>query len=139
MSDSDSALHDCRLSANITQAMFHRLEHIAELRGIPKSELVREAIRLFLDAQEDLAGSRKHFTKAFQRRVDYLDWQLEVLVQMVAYIGAALARKLTEEKGLTAEAFLQYAIQKTLEGNWQADFQQGWLAKALQNRKPPIE
>lgn len=141
MSENPNARHECRLSANITLAMFHRLEHIAELRGIAKSELVREAIRFYLDEQEDLAGSRKHFSKAFQRRVDYLDWQLEVLVQMVAYLAAVLAKAYAKEGSHlnTPEHFMQYALEKTLVGNWQQPLHQAWLRRLSQNRKPPTE
>ncbi len=54
-------------------AMNTRLEQIAQQRDEPKAEVVRAALRLYLDEQEDLIGSRKHFTKMFQRRVDYLE------------------------------------------------------------------
>jgi vesicle coat complex subunit len=53
--------------------MDNRLEQIASQRDEPKAEVVRSALRAYLDEQEDLIGSRKHFTKMFQRRVDYLE------------------------------------------------------------------
>ena len=57
----------------ITDAMDDRLEQVARGRDEAKSEVVRAALRAFLDEQEDLIGSRKHFTKLFQRRMDYLE------------------------------------------------------------------
>jgi predicted DNA-binding protein len=51
--------------------MDDRLEQIAKQRDEPKAEVARAALRAYLDEQEDLIGSRKHFTKAFQRRMDY--------------------------------------------------------------------
>jgi Arc/MetJ-type ribon-helix-helix transcriptional regulator len=63
-----------RLSVQITDAMDDRLEQVARSRDEAKSEVVRAALRTFLDEQEDVIGSRKHFTKMFQRRVDYQDW-----------------------------------------------------------------
>ena len=62
-----------RLTVHITAPMDDRLEQIASQRDEPKAEVVRAALRAYLDDQEDLIGSRKHFTKMFQRRVDYVE------------------------------------------------------------------
>jgi predicted transcriptional regulator len=62
-----------RLSVQVTAAMDARLEQIARSRDEAKAEVVRTALRAYLDEQEDLIGSRKHFTKAFGRRVDHLE------------------------------------------------------------------
>jgi len=65
---------DSRLSCPITSAMRDRLDQVARQLDQPKAEIVRTALRDYLDGQVDLIGSRKHFTKAFQSRIDYLDW-----------------------------------------------------------------
>jgi Arc/MetJ-type ribon-helix-helix transcriptional regulator len=62
-----------RLTVHITEPMDDRLEQVARQRDEPKSEVVRAALRAWLDEQEDLIGSRKHFTKMFGRRVDALE------------------------------------------------------------------
>jgi predicted transcriptional regulator len=62
-----------RLSIQVTEAMDDRLEQIARSRDEAKSEVVRAALRVFLDEQEDVIGSRKHFTKAFGRRMEHLE------------------------------------------------------------------
>lgn len=67
-----------RLSVQITDAMDDRLEQVARGRDEPKAEVVRAALRAFLDEQEDVIGSRKHFTKAFGRRVDHIERLLSV-------------------------------------------------------------
>jgi Arc/MetJ-type ribon-helix-helix transcriptional regulator len=67
-----------RLSVQITDAMDARLEQVARGRDEAKSEVVRAALRAFLDEQEDVIGSRKHFTKAFGRRVDQVERLLAV-------------------------------------------------------------
>lgn len=67
-----------RLSVQITAAMDNRLEQVARGRDEPKAEVVRAALRAFLDEQEDVIGSRKHFTKAFGRRVDHIERLLSV-------------------------------------------------------------
>lgn len=69
-----------RLSVQITDAMDDRLEQVARGRDEAKSEVVRAALRAFLDEQEDMIGSRKHFTKAFGRRIDHLERVLSVLL-----------------------------------------------------------
>jgi predicted DNA-binding protein len=73
MSDNAKSQYTNRLTVHITGAMENRLEQIASQRDEPKAEVVRAALRAYLDEQEDLIGSRKHFTKMFQRRVDYLE------------------------------------------------------------------
>jgi len=73
MSDNSKSQYSNRLTVHITGAMEDRLEQIASQRDEPKAEVVRAALRAYLDKQEDLIGSRKHFTKMFQRRVDYIE------------------------------------------------------------------
>lgn len=73
MSDNSKSQFTNRLTVHITGAMENRLEQIASQRDEPKAEVVRAALRAYLDEQEDLIGSRKHFTKMFQRRVDYVE------------------------------------------------------------------
>ncbi|MFW5696630.1 MAG: ribbon-helix-helix protein, CopG family [Phototrophicaceae bacterium] len=73
MSDKTKTQYTSRLSVHITPAMSDRLDQIALMRDEAKAEIVRAALRAYLDDQEDLLGSRKHFTKMFQRRVDYLE------------------------------------------------------------------
>jgi len=72
-----------RLTVHITGAMDDRLEQIAKQRDEPKAEVVRAALRAYLDEQEDLIGSRKHFTKAFQRRMDYIEFMLTAVLWML--------------------------------------------------------
>jgi predicted DNA-binding protein len=73
MSDNTKFQYTYRLTVHITGAMENRLEQVASQRDEPKAEVVRAALRAYLDEQEDLIGSRKHFTKMFQRRVDYVE------------------------------------------------------------------
>ncbi len=57
-------------SISMTQAMWTRLEQVVANRRDPKfstSDAVREAIRLYLDHQADLIGSRQHFSKSLQQ------------------------------------------------------------------------
>ena len=59
-----------RSSIGMTDAMWERLKQVVTNRRDPKfntSDAVREAIRFYLDNQEDLIGSRKHFNKSLIR------------------------------------------------------------------------
>jgi len=71
-----------RLSVQVTDAMDNRLEQVARGRDEAKSEVVRAALRAFLDEQEDVIGSRKHFTKTFGRRIDQIERLLSVAIYL---------------------------------------------------------
>ena len=74
----------------MTPAMAQRLSQIASTkpRNITEADLIREAIRHYLDEQEDLTGSRKHFQRSFRERIDRLEetvtFQLNVLIHLLA-------------------------------------------------------
>ncbi len=80
MSDNSKTHYTSRLSLHITPAMSDRLDQIALLRDEAKAEIVRAALRAYLDEQEDLLSSRKHFTRMFQRRVDYIERLLVIML-----------------------------------------------------------
>ncbi|MBI5930382.1 MAG: hypothetical protein HY862_13815 [Chloroflexi bacterium] len=124
MSNENQPIYDHRLTTGITAQMNARLDTLANIRKQAKAELVREAIRFWLDHQEDAAMSRQFFTKSFQRRMDYLDWQLEVLMQMLT----VLAKK---------PELLELAIREALKGHLTVVLQNGGLRRSAQNRKPP--
>lgn len=79
-----------RRSLSMTPAMRDRLAQLAskQPRDVTEADLIREAIRQYLDEQEDLIGSRKHFQKSLRERVDQLEsalaFQLNVLIHLLA-------------------------------------------------------
>jgi predicted DNA-binding protein len=78
-----------RRSLSMTPEMAERLKQTARTkpRNITEADLIREAIRRYLDEQEDLTGSRKHFQRSFRERIDQLEaavtFQLNVLVYLL--------------------------------------------------------
>ncbi|MAS35362.1 MAG: hypothetical protein CL610_15230 [Anaerolineaceae bacterium] len=74
----------------MTPAMRDRLAQLVskQPRDVTEADLIREAIRQYLDEQEDLIGSRKHFQKSLRERVDQLEttlaFQLNVLIHLLA-------------------------------------------------------
>ncbi len=125
MSQHEQPIYDCRLSANITEQMNARLDTLADIRNVPKSELIREALRFWLDFQEDVRMSRQFFTKSLQRRIDHLDWQFEVVMQMLTILAG-------KKPGL-----LEQAINEVLQSSLTETLTTGSLRRSGQNRKPP--
>jgi predicted DNA-binding protein len=124
LSNKNQPVYDHRLTVGVTAQMNARLDTLADIRNQAKSELAREAIRLWLDHAEDARMSRAFFTKSFQRRIDHLDWQLEVVMQMLI----TLARK---------PELLEQAINEGLQANISEHLMAGSLRRAARNRKPP--
>jgi hypothetical protein len=85
-----------RRSLAMTPEMAQRLRQIATTRprDTTEADLIREAIRLYLDDQEDLIGSRRHFHKSLRERVDALEvtisFHLNVLVYLLAHDEGAI-------------------------------------------------
>ncbi len=88
------------LRLRVTNGMYVRL---VQLAGGERqvSALVREAIRLYLDDQEDVRASRAHFTRSFRARLDQVDAThallrayLTLLVVLVGQVGAAILNRL---------------------------------------------
>jgi len=79
-----------RRSITMTQEMRDRLTLLVSKypRNITEADLIREAIRRYLDEQEDLMGSRRHFQRSFRERINQLEsalaFQLNVLIYLLA-------------------------------------------------------
>jgi Arc/MetJ-type ribon-helix-helix transcriptional regulator len=74
-----------RRSVAMTPQMRARLQQLLDKQGkeVAEADLIRQASREFLDRQEDITGSRAHFRKTFQQRIDDLEaaltFRLDVL------------------------------------------------------------
>jgi predicted DNA-binding protein len=79
-------------SITMTQEMRDRLALLVskQPRDTTESDLIREAIRLYLDNQEDIIGSRKHFQKSLQDRLDRLESAFAFHLNVLIYLLAAL-------------------------------------------------
>jgi len=79
-------------SITMTQEMRDRLALLVskQPRDTTEADLIREAIRLYLDNQEDIIGSRKHFQKSLQDRLDRLESALVFHLNVLIYLLAAL-------------------------------------------------
>ena len=134
MPDRTKTHYTSRLSVHITQAMSNRLDQLAVLRDEAKAEIVRAALRSYLDEQEDLVSSRKHFTKMFQRRVDYMQRLLVISLWLNVQTMQMLYERLKREPYDLSEV-LQDAIGAGIDTE---DGIYTLIEQAVQHkRKPP--
>jgi hypothetical protein len=103
---------------NIARQMYDRLNQVASTRDEAIAEIARGAFRAFLDDQEDLIASRKHFTKSFQRRLDHTDWQLSVQLQMLSHLTALFMTMINKER-IGPEDVLHIILEMAQEDDWQ--------------------
>jgi len=93
----------------MTPEMRDRLAQLVskQPRNVTEADLIRQAIRQYLDEQEDLIGSRKHFQKSLRERVDQLEatltFHLNVLIHLLASDETQLREAIiaTKEDGET--------------------------------------
>src|SRR5436190_303627 len=75
-----------RRTVNITQEMEDKLHQILtkQDRSYTQQDLYRAALRQYIDDQEDVIGSRRHFSKSLQRRLDLMEFKhvfyLDILI-----------------------------------------------------------
>jgi Arc/MetJ-type ribon-helix-helix transcriptional regulator len=104
-----------RRSVAMTPQMRARLQQLLDKQGkeVTEADLIRQAIREFLDRQEDITSSRAHFRKTFQQRIDDLEaaqtFRLDVLLALVAH-GLAVMLPVFTEQPVTAADLIQAAI-----------------------------
>jgi Arc/MetJ-type ribon-helix-helix transcriptional regulator len=102
-------------SIAMTEEMQDRLKQLVSKHGreFTESDLIREAIRRYLDDQEDLIGSRRHFQKSFQDRIDRLElaltFHLNVLLHLTASGFSLTLQAITKQK-VPSQQLLQNAI-----------------------------
>jgi predicted DNA-binding protein len=73
-------------------------------RDVTEADIIREAIRLYVDEQQDIIGSRKHFQKSLQDRVERLEATLAFHLNVILYLVAWLDPDHADER--IAEAIL---------------------------------
>jgi Arc/MetJ-type ribon-helix-helix transcriptional regulator len=95
-----------RRSITMTQEMRDRLALLIskQPRDTTEADLIREAVRLYLDSQEDIIGSRRHFQKSLQERLDKLEGALAFHLNILVYLLASL--KPIDSDDLLAKAII---------------------------------
>jgi len=87
-----------RRSISMTPEMRDLLAQIAARHGrdVKENDLIRDAIRHYLDNQADVVGSRRHFQRSLQARLDRLESTLTFQMLMLTFL---LATVLGDESG----------------------------------------
>ena len=87
-----------RRSISMTPEMRDLLAQIAAKHGrdVTENDLIRDAIRHYLDQQSDVVGSRRHFQRSLQARLDRLESTLTFQMLMLTYL---LTTVLGDESG----------------------------------------
>jgi uncharacterized coiled-coil protein SlyX len=77
-----------RRSISMTPEMRDLLAQIAAKHGreVKEVDLIRDAIRQYLDEQSDVVGSRRHFQKSLQMRLDKLETTLTFQMHVLIYL-----------------------------------------------------
>jgi len=104
-----------RRSVAMTPQLRARLQQLIDQQDkeITEAELIRQAIREYLDRQEDITGSKAHFRKTFQARIDELqddlEFHLQVIIALLAH-GLAVMLPVFTEQPITPLELIQAAI-----------------------------
>lgn len=110
-----------RRSVAMTPQLRARLQQLIDKQDkeITEADLIRQAIREYLDRQEDITGSKAHFRRTFRARIDELDtaltFRLDVLLALVAH-GLAIMLPVFTEQPITAAELIQAAILSAAQG-----------------------
>ena len=67
---------DARINVPVTQQMRHLVEAVAKRQNITVADVARQAIRDYLDAQEDVIGSRSRFGTKMARQLEEVQGRL---------------------------------------------------------------
>lgn len=96
------ATRTVRRSISMTPEMRDLLAQLVAKRGreVTENDLIRDAIRQYLDDQSDVVGSRRHFQKSLQARLDRLETTLTFQMHILTYL---LATVLGDESGAAIE------------------------------------
>ena len=112
-----------RRSVAMTPQLRARLQQLIDRQDkeITEAEIIRQAIREYLDRQEDITGSKTHFRKAFQGRIDELqddlEFHLHVIIALIAH-GLAVMLPVFTEQPITAAELIQAAIVSAAQDTW---------------------
>lgn len=81
-----------RRSISMTPEMRELLAQITAKHGrnVTENDIIRDAIRHYLDQQADVVGSRRHFQRSLQARLDRLESTLSFQMLVLTYLMATV-------------------------------------------------
>jgi len=127
-----SPVKTVRVYARITPELYTLLQQVRVAKRFDHdADLVRAALRAYLENQSDQVASRRHFSASMRRGMDRLDWHLTVQTCLMAQALAMLIAHATGQK-LPADALLDQAIRLAIQ-------KQQSIAEMLDESKIKIE
>lgn len=93
-----------RIYIRLSPALYERLKQMMFSQGLPSlSDTGREAIRYYLDEMSDQIGSRRHFSRSMQKRLDSLEDLSHLHLSVQTYLLAHfVAHILTNQEQIIA-------------------------------------
>lgn len=87
-----------RLSVGFTPEQMRRVEEILRVRARDgkmqhKTDLIRDALNLYLSHQDDIPGTRAAITRKLEGRLDAVEMQLQKQNDLLARIATYLRKK----------------------------------------------
>jgi hypothetical protein len=87
-----------RLSVGFTPEQMRRVEEILRVRARDgkmqhKTDLIRDALNLYLSHQDDIPGTRAAITRKLEGRLDTVEEQLQKQNDLLARIASYLRKK----------------------------------------------
>jgi len=85
-----------RLSVGFTPEQMRRVEEILRVRDGKmqhKTDLIRDALNLYLSHQDDIPGTRAAITRKLEGRLDAVEVQLQKQNDLLARIASYLRKK----------------------------------------------
>lgn len=113
--------YSIRYSVSVSPDMDEKLKQILgkQDRRTSMNDLVRVALRQYIDDQEDVIGSRRHFSKSLQNRVDDLEglvvFYLNILIFLFASSLAVLIQATTGDSKIQSISLIRTAIAASLK------------------------
>jgi len=115
----------------MSEEMCRQLEQLALRRGqgCHANDLIREALRAFLDEQTEVMASRRHFQKSFQARIDQMETRMadmhstvlfyfNVVIQLLAlglaFLISAVTKNQTSPRLLIQKAVTEARKEETI-------------------------
>ena len=105
----------------VTDAMNKRIDQILENKGreTSRNDLLREAIRVYLDEQEDLIGSRRNFSKSLQNHMDLHErriiFYLNIIIYMLASSLAVILQVVNKDSKVQSVNLISAAIAESVK------------------------
>ena len=99
-----------RITVTLDDATQHKLEQILDKRPrqTHMTDLVREALEMYLDNQADIIGSRQHFNRTLKRRLEELEAHMADYLTLLIFLNANGLSQVTNAQGEVTANFLHF-------------------------------